>query len=139
MSQPTRTGHGVLGSLLGIVTLMAPGALAVLVGAFRAGLPLSWLQYPVWMSEIGARALVLAVGVALLVVGKGYFSFRRIGWLGYMAWALWSAFIVVTTFRSGSAGLEIAWFPLLVIAGIPYVWMRRRDFDVGSRSTVAGR
>ncbi|MDX1577073.1 MAG: hypothetical protein R3266_01255 [Gemmatimonadota bacterium] len=125
------TRHGPGGALLGLLTLVLPGALALTVALFRDVLPPGWLGYPPWMSEIGARILALALGMALLAIGVGYFRFRRHAWWGYLAWAAIALVQVVFAWDSRPGQIVIAGYPLLVVLGWPYLWLRRREFGIG--------
>lgn len=136
-AHPGRPRHGIPASLFGVVTLFLPGFLAVAVAAFPDIFPESWLQYPEGMSQAGARAVAFAAGLGLLVVGRGYFAFTRVGWLGYVIWAVVSLVTFLTEIIPRSSAIVIAGFPLLVVLGLPYMWRRRGDFGIGPAATEA--
>ncbi len=128
--------HGVVGVLLGLVTLVVPGSLAVIVGVLHDVLPADWLRYQEPLTEDSARGLALVMGVGLLVVAKGYFSFWRLGWLGYVVWALIGVLTLVGWLTMASERTPIQ--AILVILGLPYLWVRRRSFGIGPQPNVGG-
>lgn len=139
MPKQPKAKHGVFGILLGLATLVVPGFLAIVVGALRDVLPVEWLQYREPFTEHSARGLALVLGVGLPVVAKGYFSFQRLGWLGYVVWALVGVVTLVGSIRAETATTVIELFPILVILGLPYLWVRGRSFGIGPQPNVGGR
>lgn len=139
-AESSRPGHGWPGWLL-------CGALALL-GALLALLALAQELVPpplrpeamLEVEEESARAVLLLGGLCLVALAWGVLRFRRWAWWGTVAVCLllaWPALDSLLALLRGGAPPPGFLFQLAVVAALPYLWARRRDFGIGTtRRTI---
>lgn len=121
--------HGPLGCAIAVASFAVPGAMALGVALFLDLVP-AWLQ-PGGVAPGAARVFVAALGLALLAQGLGFLRFRRWAWWGGLVWAAFSALAVAGNIEVGEGALraELPLWQLIAVVSVPYLWVRRRDFD----------
>lgn len=121
-------------------------AALVLLGLFLAALALAGDQLPAGLrpgtlaelDDTGRGTLVIGA-VCLGAIAWGVLLFRRWAWWGAVAVGLLLAWPAVGGLLAPLAGgtLRVRLIELAVVACLPYLWARRRDFGLGT--TRVGR
>lgn len=129
--------HGGVGLGVAVVVFGLAGLLVLTAAVGSAWVP-AWLPAASGSGGAPLRAAAGALGVALVVIAFGLLRFRRWAWWGGLVWAVWSAVEVARSLGPAVvAGIPLPQF--LAVCAIPYLWVRRRDFGVGSGPRRSGR
>ncbi len=128
--------HGILASVFGLFVLVVPGVLAAFFAVFHDLLPGAWGAVRADDSSVATAVLWQAGGgVGLVVLAWGLFSFWRWAWVAYLGWAAVTIYGLSQTMFAGEAVITLEGFSILVPLGLPYLWLKRRDFGIGTRGT----
>lgn len=126
--------HGWAGWLLCGALVLLGGFLVVLALADDLVPPGLRPEAMVAAEEQAARSVLLLGGLCLVALAWGVLRFRRWAWWGTVAVGLllvWPALSGLLAPLEGGT-LRIRFLHLAVVACLPYLWARRRDFGIGA-------
>ena len=119
---------GPLVVILLVVLFGLPGIVWLAGGALYGSYPADWVD-PQFRTPLG-RARSAAIGLGLISLGWGIFTRARWAWIGYVAWTVAALYHTATTAFVPPATIQLYGFGYLMPLGLPYLWARRRDFDI---------
>lgn len=128
-------GHGWPGWVL-VAALGSLGAVLVALGVAESAVPQAIRPATeLDPTDSTGRSVLVLIGLCLVGLAWGVVRFRRWAWWGAVAAGLlmvWPTVdgLLVAPLSGGTPRFPL--FELILALALPYLWVRRRDFEIGT-------